>query len=90
MVSKRLLLAYEELRSEALGLAGELHRGWGMVVVVREGMWSWMKAIGKTERVPKPSRPHPSVNSLGVPMSLRDEATRILANMVLRECSNER
>ena len=87
MVSKRLLLAYEELRSEALSSAGELHRGWGMVVV-REGMWSWMKAIGKTERVPKPSGRHCSESSLGVPMSLRDEATRILVNMVLREPSN--
>ena len=88
MASKRLLLAYEELRSEALGSAGELHRGWGLVVVVREGMWSWMKAIEKPERVPKPSRRHHSESSLGVPMSLRDEATRILVNMVLREQSN--
>ena len=59
-----------------------------MVVVVREGMWSWMKAIGKTERVPKPSGWHRSENPLGVAMSQRDEATRILVNMVLREQNN--
>lgn len=78
------MAAYEQLRLEALGVAVELHRGLGMMVLLGEGMKRWVEAIQETksyvQRVAWSSTP----GSPPVPLSVQDEATRILVNMAMR------
>ena len=74
-----LTARYEELRQEVT--LRVVHRGFGLVLFLREGMVSWMKAY--SEAVSEPlSRSDPSTLP---PLSwdTRAEATSILATMAL-------
>ena len=74
---------YEDLRAHTLGsLAAIQSQAWGMVVLVQQGMWGWMRAWrqpppdpGDPARLSSPT--HPSLNAT-------PEATVLLANMTLR------
>ena len=77
----RLVERYEELRRQA---AGELGRGAGMVVFLRQGMKAWMDSWSKwaSEPTERPSNRSDSGNVL--PPKARDEITLVLAGMALR------
>ena len=72
---------YEDLRAHTLGsLAAIQSQAWGMVVLVQQGMWGWMRAwrqppANALEVVQTPF--HRSLN--GIP-----EASVLLTNMTLR------
>jgi hypothetical protein len=76
--------AYEQLRLEALGVAVELHRGLGMMVLLGEGMKRWVEAIQETKSYAQRVQWSPTPTSPPVPLSVQEEATRILVNMAMR------
>jgi len=74
---------YEDLRAHTLGsLAAVQSQAWGMVVLVQQGMWGWMRAWRQPPLDPgDPARPtSPTHLSLNAP----PEATVLLTNMTLR------
>ena len=81
---RNLVVAYEQLRLEALGVAVELHRGLGMMVLLGEGMKRWVEAIQETESYAQRVRWSSTPTSPPVALSVQDEATRILVNMAMR------
>lgn len=74
---------YEDLRAHTLGsLAAIQSQAWGMVVLVQQGMWGWMRAwrqpLLDTVDAARPIAPaQPSLNDT-------PEATVLLTNMTLR------
>ncbi len=80
-----LRASYEQLRSDALGPAGGLYRGFGFALLVREGLTAWLLAC--RESVPARQRPAESSGSpqASPPAGLRAELTMILAAMALGE-----
>jgi hypothetical protein len=72
---------YEELRQQALG---EMGRGLGMVLFLREGMKAWMEAWANAT-LQLPQRPPSSpAAGLTLPQGAREEAILVLAEMALR------
>jgi len=74
---------YEDLRAHTLGsLAAIQSQAWGMVVLVQQGMWGWMRAWRESpsdtvDAVQSSSSTHPALNNT-------QEATVLLTNMTLR------
>ncbi len=88
-MSRRLVSGYEVLRSEALGIGGEARRGWGTVMLVRQGMTSWMRAFAANECLEVRSSWREPNKAVQVPESLRAGAAKILVNMSLRRQVDE-
>lgn len=86
--AKQLVAAYEQLRMEALGVAGELHRSLGMVVLLRDGMSCWMKAIRESNHHAPRMHWSPTASSPPIALSVQGEATRILVNMAMRRTAH--
>ena len=74
---------YEDLRAHTLGsLAAMQTQAWGMAVLVRQGMWGWMRAWRQG-----PLNPGDAAQAIfPTPPSLNatPEATVLLTNMTLR------
>jgi hypothetical protein len=79
-LGSELVDRYEELRCQALG---EMGRGLGMVLFIREGMKTWIEAwMNSVLRIAE--RPPSSLGSrLIVPPGVREEAILVLAGMAL-------
>jgi hypothetical protein len=77
-----LISRYEDLRQQALGLPCEIPRGQGLVLLMRSGMRAWMQAWAQcaTTVVPRQS---PSGDAEIISCTLHQEATMILASMLL-------
>ena len=84
------MVAYEQLRLEALGVAGELRRGLGMMVLVGEGMRRWMEAIRESKGYARANgwSSHSALSSVPLPLTVHDEATRILVSMAMRSTAD--
>ncbi len=78
------MVAYEQLRLEALGVAGEPRRGLGMMVLLGEGMNRWVEAIQETKSYAQRVHWSSTPSWPPVPLLVQDEATRILVNMAMR------
>ena len=76
-----LISRYEVLRQQALGLPCEIPRGQGLVLLMRSGMRAWMQAWAQcaTTVIRQP----PPGEAEIVPFTLHQEATLILASMLL-------
>jgi hypothetical protein len=88
-MGRRLVAGYEVLRSEALGIGRGARRGWGMVMLLRQGMTSWMRAFAASECPEAGSSWRQSNKAVRVPVSLRAGAAKILVNMSLRRQVDE-
>ena len=76
-----LISRYEVLRQQALGLPCEIPRGQGLVLLMRSGMRAWMQAWAQCATTVI-RRPPPGEAEI-VPVTLHQEATLILASMLL-------
>lgn len=76
-----LATQYEQLRSDALHCPGG--DGYGLVLFLRQGMLSWMRAASgcMSERRPQ-SSPLPSDASI-LPLEIRSQITIVLAAMIV-------
>lgn len=88
-MARRLVAGYEVLRSEALGGGEEARRGWGMVMLLRQGMTGWMRAFAASECLEARSSWRQPNKAARVPVSLRGDAAKILVNMSLRRQVDE-
>jgi hypothetical protein len=75
-----LVNRYEELRCQALG---EMGRGLGMVLFLREGMKVWMEAWMNSTPSTAERVPASPGTSIPVPQIIRDEAILVLVEMAL-------
>src|SRR6266536_4602238 len=78
-----LTAQYEQLRSNAL-LSPGIHRcGLGLVLFLRQGMLSWMRAASRCtgDRLPQPS-PSPQAATL-LPLEIRSQITVVLVAMIV-------
>jgi len=76
---------YEQLRHHALARPGGLDRGWGLVMLLRQGMTHWMRAYSEScLSVGQPSPRRAPIEAM-VPVTLHQEATRILVAMALNQ-----
>ena len=83
VAKENLLAAYEDLRSRILGSAGGSRAGFGLAVLVGQGMAAWMEALSQPAAVVS-ERVHQQCRSdLVVPLDLRAEAARILTAMAV-------
>ena len=78
-----LTAQYEQLRSDALLSPGAHHCGLGLVLFLRQGMLSWMRATSRCTgvRLPQPS-PSPQTATL-LPLEIRSQITVVLAAMIV-------
>jgi hypothetical protein len=88
-MARRVVASYELLRTEALGMGGEARRGWGMVLLLRQGLTGWMRAFAASECLEARSSWRQPNKAVQVPVSLRAGATKILVNMSLRRQGDE-
>ena len=77
-----LISRYEVLRQQALGLPCEIPRGQGLVLLMRNGMRAWMQAWAQCA-ITVIRRQSPPGEAEIVPSTLHQEATLILASMLL-------
>jgi hypothetical protein len=76
---------YEQLRHHAVARQGGLDRGWGLVMLLRQGMTSWMRAYSEScLSVGPPSQRRAPIEAM-VPVTLHQGATRILVAMALSQ-----
>jgi hypothetical protein len=73
---------YEQLRSEALSRCHGLSRGFGLAVLLREGITAWMRACSGAVTPPVPPFAQPDSTDR-LPWNMRTEAVLILAEMLL-------
>ncbi|MGF6368276.1 hypothetical protein OKW40_001026 [Paraburkholderia sp. RAU6.4a] len=78
-----LVSRYEDLRQQALGLPCEIPRGQGLVLLMRSGMRAWMQAWAQCATTVVRRQPPPPGEAEIVPFKLHQEATMILASMLL-------
>jgi len=78
-----LTAQYEQLRSDALFSPGVHRCGLGLVLFLRQGMLSWMRATSRctSNRPPQPS-PSPQAATV-LPLELRSQITVVLAAMIV-------
>src|SRR5215469_5475092 len=76
------VVCYEQLRSDALSRCHGASSGFGLVVLLREGITAWMRACSRavTPPVPVLAQPNPTDR---LPWNMRTEAVLILAGMLL-------
>lgn len=79
-MSSELVNRYEELRCQALG---EVGRGLGMVLFLREGMKAWMEAWMNSTPSTAERAPASRGASIAVPEVIRNEAILVLVEMAL-------
>jgi hypothetical protein len=72
---------YEQLRSDALSCRG-MSSGFGLVVLLREGITAWMQACSRAVTPPTPVLAQPNPTD-PLPWNMRTEAVLILAGMLL-------
>jgi hypothetical protein len=77
-----LISRYEDLRQQALGLPCEIPRGQGLVLLMRSGMRAWMQAWAQCAATVVRRQPPPGEAEI-IPFTLHQEATLILASMLL-------
>lgn len=77
-----LISRYEDLRQQALGLPYEIPRGQGLVLLMRSGMRAWMQAWAQCATTVV-RRQSPSGDAEIISLTLHQEATMILASMLL-------
>src|ERR1700757_2109708 len=73
---------YEQLRSEALSRCHGMSRGFGLAVLLREGITAWMRACSGAVAPPAPAFAQPDSTDR-LPWNMRTEAVLILAEMLL-------
>lgn len=82
-IAPDLAAHYEQLRSEILSCPVGCRQGLGLVVFLRQGMLSWMRAWS---RCASSSQPRPSAlprTETTLPLEIRDQITTVLAAMIV-------
>jgi len=77
-----LISRYEDLRQQALGLPCEIPRGPGLVLLMRSGMRAWTQAWAQCATTVVRRQSPPGEAEI-IPFALHQEATMILASMLL-------
>jgi hypothetical protein len=81
-IAADLAIQYEQLRSDALHSPGG-HDGLGLVLFLREGMLSWMRAVSRCTG-DQQARPSPLARTESIlPLEVRSQITRVLAAMIV-------
>ena len=73
---------YEQLRSEALSRCHSKSRGFGLAVLLREGITAWMRVCSSAVAPPAPPFAQPDPTDQ-LPWNMRTEAVLILAEMLV-------
>ena len=73
---------YEQLRSDALSHCHGMSGGFGLAVLLREGITAWMRACSRAVTPPTPVLAQPNPTD-PLPWNMRTEAVLILAGMLL-------
>jgi hypothetical protein len=78
-----LAAQYEQLRSDALRSLGGHGCGLGLVLLLRQGMLSWMRTASRCtgDRQPR-SSPPPRADTI-LPLEIRNQITMVLAAMIV-------
>jgi hypothetical protein len=85
-----LVAHYEQLRSDALSYsAGGRGHGLGMIVFLRQGMLSWMRAWSRYSGGSLSPSPPPAQGDTTVPVEIRSQITTILAAMIVGQQPQE-
>ena len=82
------MVAYEQLRLEALGSGGNLHRGVGMMILLREGMSRWIEVVRESKGYVPTNGLSSARGSVPLALTVDDEATRILVSMAMRSTAD--
>ena len=77
-----LIARYEELRQQVLGRPCGIPRGQGLALLMRSGMSGWMQAWAQCATTVARRQPPPGEAEI-IPLTLHQEATMILASMLL-------
>lgn len=80
---RRLVAAYEELRSQAVE---RFHQGPGMSILMTRGFRCWMEACGQLLGSPSGTGPQTFLESCS-PVGLRGEVVVLLASILLHRAS---
>lgn len=81
---------YEQLRRDALDRAGPPARGFGLALLLRQGMTAWMRAWSEwTSEIPSPLACRVPV-AAPLPSAVRSQLTLILASMLTRPVQETR
>jgi hypothetical protein len=75
-----LAAQYEQLRSDALSPAGSHGRGLGLILFLRQGMLSWMRAASRYTSHRQPPSPRPVTI---LPLQIRGQIIMVLAAMIM-------
>jgi hypothetical protein len=73
---------YEQLRSDALSRCHGMSSGFGLAVLLRQGITAWMRACSRAVTLPVPAFAQPDPTH-PLPRNMRTEAVLILAGMLL-------
>jgi hypothetical protein len=73
---------YEQLRRDALSRCHGMSSGFGLAVLLREGITAWMRACSRAVTPPAPVLAPPNPTD-SLPWNMRTEAVLILAGMLL-------
>jgi hypothetical protein len=84
-----LVAHYEQLRSDALNYSGGRGHGLGLIVFLRQGMLSWMRAWSRYSVDPLPSSTPPAQGDTTLPVEIRSQITVILAAMIVGQQQQE-
>lgn len=85
-----LTAQYEQLRCDALNHAGPPAHGFGLALLLRQGMTAWMRAC--SECTYEPQTPAACALPLAIPLpaQVRSQLTLILASMLTRPLEETR
>lgn len=83
-----LIAHYEQLRRDALDRAGQPARGFGLALLLRQGMTAWMRAWSEGTSAIRPRLACPVAAPL--PSAVRSQLTLILASMLIRPVQETR
>ena len=74
---------YEQLRSDAFSYSVGRGHGPGLVLFLRQGMLSWMRAWSRCTSGPEPRCSTPPYTDAILPLEVRSQITTVLAAMIL-------
>lgn len=83
ILDSEVVADYEELRRQALGSAGGTRRAWGLSLFLRQGMQSWLQAWAQCSPPTLVELQKEADPDRVVPLDLRSEVVKILAEMAL-------
>ncbi len=77
----KLTARYEQLRSDVVNHAAPAH-GFGLVLLLQQGMTAWMRACAECANAPSTSAASAAPLAVPLPSAIRAQLTLILASML--------